>query len=118
MSSQSVWPFLILRQKRDKRVIEIKYFENTEESSGLLKDSKKVVLKGQVFVDGMPIGGQFTVAETVISKFDHEKLAKFRDEVLKPIASAGFRVASLAVGVPAQAGDVMKLLKLTGNGKN
>lgn len=99
-------------KSRKKPEIEIKYFEDTETLSGALKDTKKVTIKGQVHVDGLPIGGQFIVAETSIEKFNYEKLQKFREEVLKPIVQIGVDAALALKGLPSKRllGKALKVL--------
>lgn len=94
----SILVMLVSRSKAQK--IEIRYFEFTEDIAGALKDTRRVIIKGQIHVDNLPVGGQFVVAETSIEKFDYEKLQRFRNQVVMPIAQLGAEAVQLVKGVP------------------
>lgn len=80
-------------KKSTKQKIEVQYFEHIEDIDGPLSESKKVVIKGQLFLDGLPVGGQYVVAEKSFKKFDYDKLKTFKNEVIEPIAKVGYYVA-------------------------
>lgn len=76
-----------------KHTVNVQYFEYIEDNSGMLKDSKRFVVKGQLFVDGLPVGQQFVVCEHTIEKFDYEKLKQLKSEIVIPVLKGGFDAA-------------------------
>lgn len=98
---------LVLRRPPGKSKIEVRYFEHTDDIEGAIRDSKKAIIMGQVFVDGLPIGGQYVVAERTFGKFDYEKVRKFRTEIVEPVAHAGGHAIKAYYGIP----DVMNSMK-------
>ncbi|KYG67625.1 hypothetical protein AZI85_17245 [Bdellovibrio bacteriovorus] len=102
--------FLLLKRKSDKQQVEVQYFEHIEEVEGAIRDSKKVTITGQIFIDGIPVGGQFFVAEKSFKKFDYEKLKEFKKEVVEPFAKTSLQVAQALNGLP-DAAKTAKFIK-------
>lgn len=103
--------FVFTRSKK-KPSVEVQYFEFAEDIDGAMSTSKKVTIKGQVMVDGIPIGGQFVVAEKSFKKFDYDKLNQFKREVLDPFARGGFQVAQTVTGLQNVLGSARNISKI------
>lgn len=73
--------------------VEVKYFEYIEEASGKVTNTKKFIIKGQIFVNGLPVGQQFVMSEHIIEEFSYEKLKQFKNEVIYPVLQMGAKVA-------------------------
>ena len=86
---------------------EVKYFEYVEDSSGALKNSRKYVVKGQIYFHGLPIGSPFVVSEHVIEEFSWEKFAKIRSEILLPMLNFGVDVGLAFKGAGGAAKGVI-----------
>lgn len=91
---------VLLKQRKDSKKVEVQYFEYTEDDEGALRDSKRVTIKGQIFIDGLPVGGQYIVAERSFKKFDYDKLKEFKKEVVEPFAKAGLQMAQAINQLP------------------
>lgn len=90
----------------------VEYFESVEDSSGVLKNSRRYIVKCQVYVDGLPVGGAQIVSEHLIEEFSYEKLKSLREEVFLPLVKVGAEVAaSLYTKGGAVAGTVNSLVK-------
>lgn len=105
--------FILLKQRKDPKKVEVQYFEYTEDDEGALRDSKKVTIKGQIFIDGLPIGGQYVVAERSFKKFDYDKLKEFKKEVVEPFAKAGLQMAQAIHQLPDLAQSKQHISKLS-----
>lgn len=105
--------FLLSKRKSEKQHVEVQYFEHIEEVEGSIRDSKKVTITGQIFIDGIPVGGQYIVAEKSFKKFDYEKLKEFKKEVVEPFAKASLQVAQAFNSLPDMAGSVKNISKAT-----
>lgn len=103
------------RKRVDEPKVEVKYFEHLEEVEGKVTDTKRYVVKGQVFVNGVPVGAQFTMSEHILEKFDYEKLKDFRNEILMPLAQVAGKsaevYAALKSGGASLASGVLKSFK-------
>ena len=75
---------------------EIQYFEYLEENKGALKNSRRYIIKGQIFYKGLPIGSQFVVSEHIIEEFSWDKFKHLKEELLLPIANAANTIRSVA----------------------
>jgi|GEM_PF-2356123 len=62
------------------------------EASGAFKKSKKVVVKSQVFLGNLPIGGPIVVSESVQEEVSMEKMEAILNTISNPLARIGFRV--------------------------
>lgn len=103
--------YLLSKKKEDSKKVEVQYFEYIEDVEGAIRDSKKVTIKGQIFIDGVPTGGQYIVAERSFKKFDYEKLKEFKKEVVEPFAKASLQVAQALNGMPDIADSGKKIGK-------
>lgn len=79
----------------EKSELETKYFEYVEDYQGALKNSKRLVIKAQVFLHGMPVGHQFIMSEHIIEEFSYDKVRELRKEIVEPLVVAGVKTASL-----------------------
>lgn len=105
--------FLLSKKTSEKKNIDVQYFEYIEDIEGAIRDSKKVTIKGQIFIDGIPVGGQYVVAERSFKKFDYEKLKEFKKEVVEPFAKASFQFAQALNGIPGSIGSAKNLSKVS-----
>lgn len=92
--------FVLVKSKHGSKKVEVQYFEYVEDDEGALRDSKIVTIKGQIFIDGLPIGGQYVVAEKSFKKFDYDKLKEFKKEIVEPFAKAGLQMVQAVHQLP------------------
>ncbi|MFN7455466.1 MAG: hypothetical protein ACK5RO_12500 [Pseudobdellovibrionaceae bacterium] len=106
---------LFQRSDSEAKNFQTRYFENVDEYAGPLKNCKKYSVYGQVFHNGIPVGGQFKVQEHLIEDFSWEKFSKLRTEIISPLLQTGIEVgiATLAPNGLAQKNLLNKLANLT-----
>jgi len=62
------------------------------EVSGTFKKSKKVIVRSQVFLGSLPIGGPIIVSESIQEEVSMEKVDAILNTLSGPLARLGFKV--------------------------
>ncbi|NBT59830.1 hypothetical protein EBT16_13710, partial [bacterium] len=72
----------------------VEYFPDVTEKNGLVKKSKRVCVKSQLYLGSLPIGSPVTVSETYEENIDKEMVNKILNQLAKPLLRLGFKVAT------------------------
>lgn len=72
-----------------RKRLTVSYFVETNEDKGFLKTTYICIQKGQLLLDGIPIGAAFAIAEERMSKVDTERINAMLEEYAKPLVLLG-----------------------------
>lgn len=86
--------YKLIHLKKTFGQFKVEYFTDVTEKSGLVKKSKLVCVKSQLYVGSIPVGSPITVSETYEENIDKETVNKILNQLAKPLLSLGFRVAT------------------------
>jgi len=101
-----------------KSRFEVKYFESLEDHSAVIPNSRKFVVRSQVYVDGLPVGGSQIVSEHIIEEFTYEKLSHLRSEIIAPAVKAASDLAGSTAGGAALGPAVLSMASQALSSKN
>lgn len=78
--------------KRIRNRLTVSYFVETNEDKGFFKKTYVCSQKGQLLIDGIPVGGAFTIVEERMSEVDSERINMMLEEYAKPLLDMGMAV--------------------------
>lgn len=87
--------------------VEIRYFDYIEDHQGAVKNSKRFIVKAQVFVAGLPVGEQFVMSEQIVEEFSYEKIRQLKSEIITPLVGVASDTFLAMKGIPPAGGKAI-----------